>query len=101
MGVTGTGPEEVERAAEEALESACQQATPAADDEARPMCRWQRLPELQGGVELVHLHPVRHLAWHGRGDYFASVAPTGTPHRLCPPQTGPHACCLPSVSLMP
>ena len=29
------------------------------------------------GLELVHGHPVTHIAWHGRGDYFATVAPAG------------------------
>ena len=37
-----------------------------------------QLAEHEGGAELVHLHPVRQIAWHARGDYFASVAPTGT-----------------------
>jgi ribosome biogenesis protein ERB1 len=30
-----------------------------------------------GGVEVEHGHVVRHLAWHARGDYFSSAAPTG------------------------
>ena len=40
------------------------------------LCRWQKLPEGEG-LELVHQHSVTHVAWHARGDYFASVAPTG------------------------
>lgn len=74
----GTGTGEVERAAAEAVEAACSQSAPAAADGARPMCSWQQLAEHEGGAELVHLHPVRQIAWHARGDYFASVAPTGT-----------------------
>ena len=73
----GTGPEEVEQAAEAAVQAACQQAAPAGDEGPRPLCRWQQLQQQKGGAELVHLHPVCHVAWHGRGDYFASVAPTG------------------------
>jgi len=30
-----------------------------------------------GGVDIVCRHPVTHVTWHGRGDYFASVAPAG------------------------
>jgi hypothetical protein len=25
----------------------------------------------------MHQHPVKHVTWHARGEYFASVAPTG------------------------
>ncbi|KAK9831813.1 hypothetical protein WJX74_010419 [Apatococcus lobatus] len=74
---SGTGTQEVERGAAEALEEACSQSALAASDESRPMCSWQRLLQHEGAAELVHLHPVRQIAWHGRGDYFASVAPTG------------------------
>ena len=30
-----------------------------------------------GGLELQHSHSLRQLTWHSRGDYFATVAPTG------------------------
>ena len=74
---TGTGTAEVEQAGKDALEAACQQASAPGDDGLRPLCRWQRLQSHKGSAELIHLHAVRHLAWHGRGDYFSSVAPTG------------------------
>ena len=40
------------------------------------MCRWQKLAEGEG-LELVHQHSVSNVTWHARGDYFASVVPTG------------------------
>ncbi|KAK9914855.1 hypothetical protein WJX75_001346 [Coccomyxa subellipsoidea] len=40
------------------------------------LCKWQ--PRADGeGLELMHQHPVKHVTWHARGEYFASVAPTG------------------------
>jgi hypothetical protein len=37
-----------------------------------------------GGVEIATKHAVAHVAWHGRGDYFSSVAPGGaTQARFC------------------
>jgi ribosome biogenesis protein ERB1 len=30
-----------------------------------------------GGLDLVHRHAVKSVAWHARGDYFATVSPTG------------------------
>ncbi len=36
------------------------------------------------GAELLHGHAVAHVAWHGRGDYFASVAPTGNTQARSP-----------------
>ena len=67
----GVGSEEQEAAAAQAL-----QAPPAIEASAKVLCRWQAR-ETGGGLDLVHQHPVRHLTWHARGDYFASVAPTG------------------------
>jgi ribosome biogenesis protein ERB1 len=29
------------------------------------------------GLILEHRFPVKHVSWHGRGDYFSTVAPTG------------------------
>lgn len=40
------------------------------------LCRWQKRSEGEG-LQLVHQHPISHVTWHARGDYFASVAPTG------------------------
>ena len=30
-----------------------------------------------GGAVIVHKFTIKHVTWHARGDYFASVAPTG------------------------
>ena len=38
---------------------------------------WRKIESLPGAVELPHAFPVKDVAWHGRGDYFSSVAPTG------------------------
>lgn len=43
--------------------------------EQQPLAKWATRPD--GGMELQTGHAVKHLAWHARGDYFASVAPTG------------------------
>ena len=38
------------------------------------------------GAELLHGQAVARVTWHARGDYFASVAPTGnTQARRCSP----------------
>ncbi|KAI8473407.1 MAG: NUC169 domain-containing protein [Monoraphidium minutum] len=45
------------------------------DKDAAPLAAWTARPD--GGVDVAARHPVTHVTWHGRGDYFASVAPTG------------------------
>jgi hypothetical protein len=42
---------------------------------APPLASWTARDG--GGVDIITRHPVTHVTWHGRGDYFASVAPTG------------------------
>lgn len=45
------------------------------------------------GAELLHGQAVARVTWHARGDYFASVAPTGnTQARLSPPMCPPRPC---------
>jgi hypothetical protein len=46
--------------------------------EQQPLAKWVTQPD--GGLELRTGHAVRHIAWHARGDYFASVAPSGNTH---------------------
>ncbi len=63
----------------------CRQVpTPApgsSDGDAPPLATWSsRPPEAAGdlpGLTVTLRFPLRHVAWHGRGDYFATVAPTG------------------------
>ncbi|GBF97452.1 hypothetical protein Rsub_10375 [Raphidocelis subcapitata] len=43
--------------------------------DAAPLAAWRAREG--GGAEIVCRHPVTHVTWHARGDYFASVAPTG------------------------
>ncbi|MEW5319093.1 MAG: hypothetical protein WDW38_010263 [Sanguina aurantia] len=40
-----------------------------------PPVTWVSRPD--GGVELQHRHQLSSIAWHGRGDYFSTVAPNG------------------------
>jgi ribosome biogenesis protein ERB1 len=42
---------------------------------AGQLATWRQRAD--GGVEVAGNHEVRHLAWHARGDYFSTVAPTG------------------------
>lgn len=65
------GPEQ-----EAASLQALQAPAAAASGAKAPLCRWQRRTD-GDGLELLHQHPVKHVAWHARGEYFASVAPTG------------------------
>ena len=72
MRCAGLGAEQ-EAASLQALQAP--QAGKAAGGKAA-LCKWQ--PRADGeGLELVHQHPVKHITWHTRGEYFASVAPTG------------------------
>jgi hypothetical protein len=65
---SGVGGEAVAAAAAEALRL-------EGGEVAGELATWRQRPD--GGVEIAHRHVVRHLAWHARGDYFSSVAPTG------------------------
>ncbi|KAG2483393.1 hypothetical protein HYH03_017745 [Edaphochlamys debaryana] len=79
---SGTGPAEAEEAAEEALRAAVGgREAPEEGEGAGPgpgsgeLAAWSA--RSGGGVSVRVRFPVASLAWHGRGDYFASVAPTG------------------------
>ncbi|KXZ47270.1 hypothetical protein GPECTOR_36g122 [Gonium pectorale] len=94
---SGTGHEDSAAAAAEALQVPSTSGRPAPDGadggangdgadgdaEAGPgpgageLAAWRARRGPGGGVEVVLRFPVRSLAWHARGDYFASVAPTG------------------------
>jgi len=43
--------------------------------EGEELATWSQRTD--GGIEILHRQPVRHMAWHARGDYFSTVAPTG------------------------
>lgn len=44
--------------------------------EKKTFCQWQ-VSEIGQGLELVHKFQVQHVSWHGKGDYFTSLCPTG------------------------
>lgn len=80
---TGTGNEEQEAATEAALQQAvaASGSSGSGSIEEGQLVSWQRW---QGGgsgsgegVVVLHRFPLKHVTWHGRGDYFATVAPTG------------------------
>ncbi|PRW59011.1 ribosome biogenesis BOP1-like protein [Chlorella sorokiniana] len=86
---TGTGNEEQEAATEAALQQAlaASGSSGSGSIEEGQLVSWQRW---QGGgsgsgsgsgssdgVVVLHRFPLKYVTWHGRGDYFATVAPTG------------------------
>lgn len=74
------------RAALDAAVSAAAAAT-GGEEAAAPLATWQHVnvkdSSTSGGgstapaVEIAHKFAVKDVAWHARGDYFCSVAPTG------------------------
>ena len=72
---TGAGTDEANSATAEILREA------QAGDGAAAVAAWQGY-EVEG-VSITHKHPVTHLTWHSKGDYFASVAPTGQLSLVC------------------
>lgn len=73
----GTGNEEQEAATQQALQQAL--AAAAAAPNAGELASWAAAPGSlgEGAVEVAHKFPVKYVTWHARGDYLASVAPTG------------------------
>ena len=48
---------------------------------AAPVASWQ---QYEGeGISIAHRQPVTFLTWHAKGDYFASVSPTGCHSCVC------------------
>ena len=70
MFAAGTGTEEAQQATAQILEQ-----DPSSSDGAGP-ATWGALEE-HGGCSIKQRHQVSYITWHSRGDYFASVAPTG------------------------
>ena len=67
----GTGTDDANSATAETLK----QAQAGSSAAAAPVATWQAF---EGeGVSIAHRQPVTYLTWHAKGDYFASVAPTG------------------------
>mmetsp|Transcript_13468 Transcript_13468/g.48998 ORF Transcript_13468/g.48998 Transcript_13468/m.48998 type:complete len:751 (-) Transcript_13468:191-2443(-) len=45
-------------------------------------CKWQSIPDQQAelwgnGMQIIHDFTVKTVSWHSKGDYFATVAPSG------------------------
>lgn len=68
----GTGTDDANSATAETLK----QAQAGSSAAAAPVATWQAF---EGeGVSIAHRQPVTYLTWHAKGDYFASVSPTGS-----------------------
>ncbi|KAL3150329.1 Ribosome biogenesis protein 1 [Trebouxia sp. C0010 RCD-2024] len=79
---TGAGTDDANRAIAEILREA------QAGDGAAAVAAWQGY---EGeGVSITHKHPVTYLTWHSKGDYFASVAPTGNTQAVLVHQLSKH-----------
>lgn len=81
---TGTGNEEQEAATEAALQQAvaASGSSGSGSIEEGQLVSWRRWQGGSGsgsgeGVVVLHRFQLKHVTWHGRGDYFATVAPTG------------------------
>lgn len=71
MSFAGTGTDE----AQDATEKTLKQAQAVSTASGTPVATWQGYEA--DGVSIPHRAPVTYLTWHAKGDYFASVAPTG------------------------
>ena len=68
----GTGTDEAQAATTQTLAAA---QTPSGSA-STPVATWEAL-EGHEGLAIKQNHQVSYITWHARGDYFASVAPTG------------------------
>jgi len=66
-------------------------ATDPADGDEKVLARWLPRDGDGGGVEVVHSHQLRSIAWHARGDYFSAVAPNGATQAVVVHQLSRHA----------
>ena len=71
MSFAGTGTD----VAQDATERTLKQAQAVSTASGTPIATWQAYEA--DGVSIPHRAPVTYLTWHAKGDYFASVAPTG------------------------
>lgn len=77
---TETGNEEQEAATEQALAQCVAAAAPGGGIEEGQLVSWQRQKGDGGSGEaavVLHKFAIKSVTWHARGDYFATVAPTG------------------------
>ncbi|DBA79318.1 hypothetical protein WJX79_003853 [Trebouxia sp. C0005] len=81
---TGTGTDEAQAATSQTL----RQAQVASAGPGTPIATWQAYES--EGVTISHRAPVSYLTWHAKGDYFASVAPTGNTQAVLVHQLSKH-----------
>ena len=67
----GTGTDEVQAATVQTLKEAQEPSSAV----SAPVASWEAYEG--DGIAISHRQPVSYLTWHAKGDYFASVAPTG------------------------
>ena len=68
----GTGTDEAQSATTQTLEA----AQTAGNSASSGVATWESL-EGHEGLAIKQRFQVSYITWHARGDYFASVAPTG------------------------
>ena len=81
----GTGTDE----AQDATERTLKQAQAGSTASGTPVATWQGYEA--DGVSIPHRAPVTYLTWHAKGDYFASVSPTG--EQTMADLVKQHVCC--------
>eukprot|EP00879_Flechtneria_rotunda_P030269 GHRR01032882.1.p1 GENE.GHRR01032882.1~~GHRR01032882.1.p1 ORF type:complete len:236 (+),score=78.98 GHRR01032882.1:681-1388(+) len=85
--VSGIGGDEVDAAARQACQVSA--AAAAAASQQQQLAQW--ITGADGtGLELVTGQAVKQVTWHARGDYFASVAPTGQTQSVLVHQLSKH-----------
>lgn len=82
----GTGTDEAQAATSQTL----RQAQVASTTPGTPVATWQAYES--EGITISHRAPVSYLTWHAKGDYFASVAPTGEHLSASPWSVSQSAC---------
>lgn len=87
----GTGVDEAQSATTQTLK----QAQVVTSTAATPVATWEE--HEGGGVSITHRQPVSYLTWHAKGDYFASVAPTGMQAILHCPCLASYCAALPAA----
>ncbi|DBA78870.1 hypothetical protein WJX77_008759 [Trebouxia sp. C0004] len=81
---TGTGTDEAQTATSQTL----RQAQVASAAPGTTVATWQAYES--EGITISHRAPVSYLTWHAKGDYFASVAPTGNTQAVLVHQLSKH-----------
>lgn len=81
---SGTGTDEAQAATSQTF----RQAQVASAAPGTPVATWRAYES--EGITISHRAPVSYLTWHAKGDYFASVAPTGNTQAVLVHQLSKH-----------